>query len=106
MCEYLRHLPEVSAHRISSSPPSQSQFRKKILVKIFTGPVWEKRLLEFVDVFTNRRKEFEFALTIHTAVGVDEANFKLNAVDQRTVELDQKYVPRMEVIHPTTDHLG
>ena len=49
--------------------------------------------MEFVEVFTNRRKEFEFALTIHTAVGVDEANVKLNAVDKRTVELDQKYVP-------------
>jgi len=62
--------------------------------------------LEFVEVFTNRRKEFEFALTIHTAVGVDEANIKLNAVDKRTVELDQKYVPRMSVDHSTADSLS
>jgi len=62
--------------------------------------------LEFVEVFANRRKEFEFALTIHTAVGVDEANVKLNAVDKRTVELTQKYVPRMSVVHSTADNLG
>jgi hypothetical protein len=49
--------------------------------------------LEFVEVFTNRRKEFEFALTIHTAVGVDGVNVKLDTVDERTVELNQKYVP-------------
>jgi len=48
--------------------------------------------LEFVGVFTDRRKEFEFTLTIHTAVGVDEANIKLNTVGERTTELNQKYV--------------
>ena len=66
-------------------------FRKKILVKIFAGPIWEERLLEFVKIFTNRRKEFGLALTIHTAVGVDEANTKLDTVDERTAELSQKY---------------
>ena len=63
-------------------------FRKKILVKIFAGPMWEGRLLEFVEIFTNRRKEFEFALTIHTA----DANIKLDTVDGRTAELNQKCV--------------
>ena len=48
--------------------------------------------MEFVGVFTDKRKEFEFAMTIHTAVGVDEANIKLNIVDERTVELNQKCV--------------
>ena len=65
-------------------------FRKKILVKIFSGPVWEGRLLEFVEIFTKRRKEFGLALTIHTAVGVDEANTKLDTVGERTAELNQK----------------
>ena len=43
-------------------------------------------------MFADRRKEFEFAMTIHTTVGVDEANIKLNTVDERTAELNQKYV--------------
>jgi hypothetical protein len=67
-------------------------------VKIFAGPVWEGRLLEFVEVFTDRRKEFEFALTIHTAAGVDEANVKLDTVDERTAELNQKCVSSMSVV--------
>ena len=44
----------------------------------------------FVATFTNRRHEFEFSLSIHTAVGVDEANLKLVVVDERTAELNQK----------------
>ena len=43
-------------------------------------------------MFTDRRKELQFALTINTAVGVDEANVKLDTVDERTAELGQKYV--------------
>jgi hypothetical protein len=61
-------------------------------VKIFAGPIWEGRLSEFVETFTNRRREFEIALTIHTAVGLDKAITKLNTVDGRTAELNQKYV--------------
>jgi len=59
-------------------------------VKVFAGPIWEGRLVEFVVTFTKRRNEFEFALAIHTAVGVDEANIKLVTVDERTAELNQK----------------
>ena len=68
------------------------KFRKKIIVKIFAAPVWEGRLLEFVGVFAKRREEFEFALAIHTTVGIDAANLKLDAVNQRTAELTRRYV--------------
>jgi hypothetical protein len=61
-------------------------------VKIFAGPIWEGRLLEFVETFTNRRRELEFALTLHTASGVDKAITMLDTVDGRTAELNQKYV--------------
>lgn len=57
--------------------------KKKLLVKIFAGSRWENKLLEFVDVFTKRRGEFEFALTIHTTIGVDVANQKLDTIAQR-----------------------
>ena len=67
-------------------------------MKIFAGPIWEGRLLEFVGVFADRRKEFEFAMTIHTAVGVDEANIKLDIVDERTAELNQKYGSRTPIV--------
>ena len=61
-------------------------------MKIFAGPVWEGRLLEFVGVFTGRRKEFAFVLAIHTAVRVDESNAKSNTADERTTEPNQKHV--------------
>ena len=106
MCKYLQHLPEVSNCFISPFHHSYLQVSKKILVKIFSGPVWEQRLVEFVGVFTNRRKEFILALSIHTAVAVDEANVKLNVIDQRTAEIIQRCVPRVSVVHPMTDDLG
>ena len=64
--------------------------RKKILVKILAGPVWERRLVDFVGVFTKRRREFELALTIHTTIGVDVANLKLDIIDERTAELTRR----------------
>ena len=67
-------------------------------MKIFAGPIWEGRLVEFVATFTKRRGEFEFALSIHTAVGVDEANLRLVIVDERTAELNQKWAFRSSLL--------
>ena len=64
---------------------SLGNVRKKLLVKIFAGPVWEPKLLAFVGVFTERRDEFKLALAIHTAV-------KLDSVYDQTEELSRKYV--------------
>ena len=70
--------------------PDSQGVRKKLLVKIFAGPVWEGKLLEFVGIFTKRREAFEFTLTIHTTIGVDEANLKLDVVNMQTAELTRK----------------
>ena len=63
-------------------------------MKIFAGPIWEGRLVEFVETFIKRRGEFEFSLTVHTTVGVDEANLKLVILDKRTAEINQRWVVR------------
>ena len=65
--------------------------RKKLVVKVFAGPVWEQRLLKFVGIFTKRRKAFVLALTLHTVAAVDAVVLKLDVVDERTAELTQKY---------------
>jgi hypothetical protein len=57
---------------------SDPAIRRKILVKIFAGPVLEDRLVSFVSIFTKRRGEFKFALSVHTAICADEANLKLS----------------------------
>ena len=91
MCWCLRHLPQVSTCQIATIHILNlvGNIRKKLLVKIFAGPVWEEKLLEFVGIFTKRRKEFGLALTLHTAVAVDAL---VCVVDERTAELSLKYV--------------
>lgn len=52
--------------------------------------MWSSKLSGFVATFTKRRGEFEFALSIHTALGVDAANRALSAVDKTTQEMNAK----------------
>jgi hypothetical protein len=66
------------------------EFLKIVVVKVLKGPIWEGKLVAFVGTFTKRRSEFEFALSIHTALGVDAANKTLSAVDQTTQEMNAK----------------
>ena len=93
MRQCLRHVPQVSRHQTPAVHTLNlvGNIRKKLLVKVFAGPIWEGRLLKFVGLFTDRRKEFGFALTLHTVAAVDSVVLKLGVVDQRTAELSQKY---------------
>lgn len=68
---------------------NRGNVRKKLLVKIFAGPIWEGRLVEFVDVFGKRRDEFKLALTVHITAAVDAFDLKLEAVHD---DLSEKYV--------------
>ncbi|KAJ7167639.1 hypothetical protein C8R46DRAFT_1093665 [Mycena filopes] len=64
--------------------------KKKTIVKVLKGPIWEGKLVKFVGIFTKRRGDFEFALSIHTALGVDAANRAISAVDKTTLEMNAK----------------
>ncbi|KAF8273628.1 hypothetical protein EI94DRAFT_1795034 [Lactarius quietus] len=57
--------------------------KKKLLAKVFRGPAWNEKLLHWVSVFSNRRQEFEFELSLHTGQGVDKANSKLDVIDEK-----------------------
>jgi hypothetical protein len=57
--------------------------KKRLLAKVFQGSAWDVKLLSWVTLFSKRRKEFEFELSIHTSRGVDEAHAKLNALDEK-----------------------
>ena len=76
------------------SPGSQTKgnVRKRLLVKVLAGPIWEGKLLNFVYLFAKRQEEFEFALTIHTTVGVDAANLALNSIGKRGADQIQRCV--------------
>ncbi|KAJ7785322.1 hypothetical protein DFH07DRAFT_976101 [Mycena maculata] len=64
--------------------------KKKLVVKILKSQVWDSKLADFAVTFTKRRSEFEFALAIHTSVGVDAANQKLGDVDKTTQAIQMK----------------
>ena len=64
--------------------------KKRLLAKVMLGSIWDAKLLEFVQLFTKRRQEFEFELSIHTGQGVDKANIKLDIVGHKTHILNEK----------------
>ncbi|KAF7355741.1 hypothetical protein MSAN_01492000 [Mycena sanguinolenta] len=57
---------------------------------LLKSSIWEGKLVKFVGIFTKRRGDFEFALSIHTALGVDAANRAISAVDKTTQEMNAK----------------
>ncbi|KAI0331154.1 hypothetical protein GY45DRAFT_1276344 [Cubamyces sp. BRFM 1775] len=57
--------------------------KKRLIVKVVKGSVWEGTLKTYIDIFAKRRKDFTFALAIHTGMGVDDANRKLNTLDHK-----------------------
>jgi len=65
--------------------------KKKVLAKVFQGPAWNDKLLSWATLFSTRRREFEFELSIHTSQGVDKANAKLDVIGDATRALDEKF---------------
>jgi hypothetical protein len=64
--------------------------RKKLLVKYFAAPIWGLRLSQYGEVFTKRRAQFEFAMNMHTNMGVAKANVKLDAVIKHAENISEK----------------
>lgn len=57
--------------------------KKKLLVKVLKGPIWEGQLAEFFGRFQRCRSEFEFALAIHTASVTDCIKSTVESVDAK-----------------------
>ena len=56
--------------------------KKRLLAKVFKGPLWADKLTEFSKTFAQRKNDFEFALTMHTAnslTDIKEQNFRIDA---------------------------
>ncbi|EIW54518.1 uncharacterized protein TRAVEDRAFT_74546 [Trametes versicolor FP-101664 SS1] len=54
--------------------------RKRLLVKVLKAPSWDGTLKEYIQLFSDRKGEFNFAISIHTGLGVDRANDKLDTL--------------------------
>ncbi|KAJ6458650.1 hypothetical protein C8R47DRAFT_995099, partial [Mycena vitilis] len=69
--------------------------KKKLIVKVLKGPIWEGKLVKFVGIFTKRRGDFEFALSVHTALGVDaisNVTQEMNAKMDLMMKMFQQFV--------------
>ena len=55
----------------------------KPVVKVIMSGNWDTTLKGYIDLFVERRREFMFALAMHTGKGVDRANRKLDVLESK-----------------------
>ena len=65
--------------------------RKRPLVKVFAGPIWDLRLTKYSDIFEQRRKDFHLAMSIHTTVSVNAATDQLARLLEETGAISERY---------------
>jgi hypothetical protein len=72
--------------------------KKRMLYKVLAGKQWEAQLGQFAGVFAGHKQEFLFALTVHTAAGIDKVGAQLldaarqqELATRRQVAMDVKY---------------
>ena len=87
----LKSLVDRTADDIKQCSNSCDTYTKKrLLAKVLLGSSWDAKLLEFVKLFTKRRREFEFELSIHTSRSIDEVSAKLGTMWGKTHALNEK----------------
>jgi hypothetical protein len=88
----LKSLIERTADDIKvCSNVCDAYMKKRLLAKVLLSSLWDMKLLDFVELFATRRREFEFELTMHTSKGVDKANVKLDVIGNATKELNEQF---------------
>ena len=90
----LKSLVERTADDIKTcSNVCDAYTKKRLLAKVLLSSLWDMKLLDFVELFAKRRREFEFELTMHTTKGVDMANVNLDAIGigDATKELNEQF---------------
>ncbi|KAJ3710187.1 hypothetical protein C8R42DRAFT_382910 [Lentinula raphanica] len=64
--------------------------KKNAIVRTMKARVYEERLATHAELFTQHREELQFLLSLHTAIGVQAANDKLDGVAQRLQNIETK----------------
>ena len=52
--------------------------KMRLLARILKAPFWEGTFVDFVNLFAQRRTDLEFAMSMHTARGIDQVSNKLH----------------------------
>ena len=83
----LKSLIERTADDIKTcSNVCDAYMKKRLLAKVLSSSLWNMKLLDFVELFATRRREFEFELTIYTSKSVGKTNEELRAIRKELKE--------------------
>ncbi|KAK0505331.1 hypothetical protein EDD18DRAFT_1060761, partial [Armillaria luteobubalina] len=92
-------LMEAIAKDIRETGSACDHYLKKgFLAKTIKSKIYETRLANYAAKFTQHREDLDFALQIHTALGVESANAKLDGQDQKLKSMDRKLDHTMEMM--------
>lgn len=72
-----------------------------VVVRTLKARVYEDRPASHADVFTKHREEFQFLLSLYTALGVQSANHKLDGVTDQLKSIENK----LDDVHAIFRHL-
>ncbi|GLB44990.1 hypothetical protein LshimejAT787_1900680 [Lyophyllum shimeji] len=87
----LESLMELIAKDIKACGSACDAYLKKgFLAKTVKASVYEARLADFATLFVEHRKTLELSLSIHTSLGVDSANQKLDNQNGRLQTIEEK----------------
>ncbi|KAG7442638.1 uncharacterized protein BT62DRAFT_954741 [Guyanagaster necrorhizus] len=84
-------LMEAIAKDIRETGSACDHYLKKgFLAKTMKSKIYETRLAGYAAKFTKYREDIDYALQIHTALGVESANAKLDVQDKTLKSMDRK----------------
>jgi hypothetical protein len=83
---------ETADDIMKCSNACDTYMKKRLLAKVFLSPVWNEKLLGFVTLFGQRRRDFQFELTIHINQNLYKANSKLGDIAYGVKDLDEQFV--------------
>ena len=88
----LKSLVERTAYDVKACwNVCDAYMKKRPLARVLLSSLWDAKLLDFMELFATRRREFEFELTRHTSQGVDKANVKLDLIGSATKEIEEQF---------------
>ncbi|KAF8512112.1 hypothetical protein JB92DRAFT_2930249 [Gautieria morchelliformis] len=98
----MQKLVEDTAQKIDDCGEVCSAYAKEsVIAKFFKSTVWVTQLAGVGKVFDDRRTEFQFALTMHTAVGMDTANITLEYVKGTMTAMNERMEMMFNIIAHT-----
>ncbi|KAJ7578160.1 hypothetical protein C8J56DRAFT_797697, partial [Mycena floridula] len=87
----MQALIETIANDIKETGSACDHYLKKgFLAKTVKSKIYEQRLAGYGNLFIKHRENLDFALSIHTALGVDNANVKLDSQRNKLETIDEK----------------